>query len=51
MVVRQAVEQLIDLHYTIHMLGVPLDGTPWLFGDNKSIVTSLTIPHSSLNKH
>ena len=32
------------------MLGIPLDGTSWLFGDNKSIVTSLTIPHSLLGK-
>ena len=46
----QAVEQIINLHYTLCMLGVPLDGPSWLFGDNKSIVTSSTIPHSSLNK-
>ena len=33
------------------MLEVPTDGPSWLFGDNKSVVTSSTIPHSSLNKH
>ena len=46
----QAVEQIIDLHYTLQMLGVVLDGPSWLFRDNKSVVTSVTIPHSSLNK-
>ena len=46
----QAVEQIIDLRYTLRMLGVPIEGPSWLFGDNKAIVTSSTIPHSSLNK-
>ena len=46
----QAVEQIIDLRYTLCMLGVPIEGPFWLFGDNKAIVTSSTIPHSSLNK-
>ena len=45
---RQAVEQIIDLRYTLYMFGVPIDGTSWLFGDNKSFVTSSTIPHSTL---
>ena len=47
---KQATEQIIDLRYTIRMLGVPLDGPSWMFGDNQSVVTSSTIPHSSLNK-
>ena len=46
----QAVKQIIDLHYTLCMLGVPIDGPSWLFGDNKLVVTSSTIPHSGLNK-
>ena len=29
---------------------VPLDGPVWMFGDNKSVVTSSTIPHSTLGK-
>ena len=47
---RQAVEQIIDLRYTLRMLGMPINGNSWLFGDNKSVVTSSTIPHSTLNK-
>ena len=50
MVARQATERIIDLRYTLRSFGVPLDGPAWLFGDNKSVVTSSTIPHSSLSK-
>ena len=47
---RLAVEQIQDLRYTLRDLGVPLDGPAWLFGDNQSVVTSSTLPHSKLNK-
>ena len=47
---RIAVEQIIDHRYTLRMLGVPLDGPSWMFGDNRSVVTSSTIPHSTLSK-
>jgi hypothetical protein len=50
MVARQATEQIMDLRYTIRMMGIPLDGPAWLFGDNQSVITSSTIPHSNLNK-
>jgi hypothetical protein len=32
------------------MLGVPLDGKSWMFGDNESVVKSSTIPQSNLMK-
>ena len=47
----QAMEQIIDLCYTLCMLGVPLEGPSWLFGNIKSVMMSSMIPHSSLNKH
>ena len=50
MAVRQAKEQIIDLHYTLRMLGVPINRPLKLFGDNKSVVMSSMIPHSGLNK-
>ena len=50
MVARQATEQIIDIRYTLRMIGIPLDSPAWLIGDNQSIITSSTIPHSSLNK-
>jgi hypothetical protein len=45
-----ATEQIMDLKYTVRMMGIPLDGPAWMFGDNQSVITSSTIPHSSLNK-
>ena len=58
-----ATEQIIDLRNTLQYLGVPLvtmsqaslSGSTqpvpsYLFGDNRSVITSSTIPHSALNK-
>ena len=45
-----ATEQIMDLKYTVWMMGIPLDGPAWMFGDNQSVITSGTLPHSSLNK-
>ena len=50
MAARQATEQIMDLRYTLRMFGAPLDGPSWLFGDNKSVVTSSTLPHATLGK-
>jgi hypothetical protein len=32
------------------MMGIPIDGPSWMFGDNQSVITSSTIPESTLNK-
>jgi len=45
-----ATEQIIDLRITLRYLGVPIKSKSFMFGDNKSVVTSGTIPHSGLNK-
>ena len=50
MAARIAVEQIMDLRYTLRMMGVPLDGPAWMFGDNESVITSATIPASTLKK-
>ena len=50
MAARQAVERIQDLRYTLRSFGVPIEETAWLFGDNQSVVTSSTIPHSRLSK-
>ena len=47
---RLAVEQIMELRYMFVMLGVPIDGPTYLFGDNMSMVTSSTVPSSSLKK-
>ena len=47
---RIAVEQIMELRHTLMMLGIPIDGPAYLFGDNLSMITSSTIPSSSLKK-
>jgi hypothetical protein len=49
MVACTATEQIMDLRYTLRMMGVPIDGPSWMFGDNQSVITSSTTPESSLN--
>ena len=47
---RIAMEQVMDFRLTLRYLGVELDGPAYLFGDNQSVLTSSTIPHSMLSK-
>ena len=50
MAARIAVEQIMDLRYTLRSFGVPLDGPAWMFGDNQAAVAQSTLPHSTLQK-
>ena len=47
---RTCTEQVIDLRNTLRYLGVPVDPTSMMFGDNESVVNSASIPHSKLHK-
>ena len=47
---RIAINQIIDICISLQYLGVPVHSKSYLFGDNQSVVTSSTIPHSGLNK-
>jgi hypothetical protein len=47
---RTCTEQVIDLRNTLRYLGVPIREKSYMFGDNKSVVDSSTLPHSKLNK-
>ena len=47
---KTATEQVIDLRHTLRYLGVPIKTKPYLFGDNRSVVASSTLPHSTLGK-
>ena len=49
---RIAVELVMEIRYKLRMLGVPVEGPAWLFGDNLSMIKSTTIPSSTLKmKH
>ena len=47
---RTAVDQIIDICTTLRYLGVPIRDKSYMFGDNKSVVTSSTIPNSTISK-
>ena len=43
-------EQIIDIRQTLRYLGVPIKSKAYMFDDNKSVVTSSTVPHCLLSK-
>ena len=47
---RIATDQIIDLRYTLMYPGVPVRSKSYMFGDNKSVVDSASIPTSTLSK-
>jgi hypothetical protein len=47
---RIAVDQIVDIRLTMRYFGVPILGKTIMFGDNQSVVTNATVPHSQLNK-
>ena len=47
---RTAVDQIIDIRTTLRYLGVPIRDKSYMFGDNKSVITSSTIPNSTISK-
>ena len=40
----------MDIRQTLRYLGAPIGAKSSLFGDNRSVVTSATLPHSTLTK-
>ena len=47
---KTATEQIVDLRQTLRYLQVPIKSKAYLFGDNKSVVTSSMVPHSLISK-
>ena len=47
---RTAIQQITAIRTYLRYLGIPVKGETWLFGDNESVVTSSSIPHSQLSK-
>ena len=45
-----AIQQIADLRITLQYLGVPIERSAYLFGDNESVVKSSTLPQSQLSK-
>ena len=47
---KTATEQIMDIRQTLRYLGAPITTKSFLFGENRSVVTSATLPHSTLTK-
>ena len=47
---RIVTDPIIDLRHTLMYLGVPIRSKSYMFGDNKSVVGSASIPTSTLSK-
>ncbi|MEL6661061.1 MAG: hypothetical protein AAFR36_31715, partial [Bacteroidota bacterium] len=47
---RTATEQIMAIRITLRAMGVSIEEAAYLFGDNKSAITSATIPHSLWSK-
>ena len=47
---KTATEQIMDIRQTLRYLGAPITTKSFLFGDKRSVVTSATLPHSTLTK-
>ena len=47
---KTATEQIMDIRQTLRYLGAPITTKSFLFGDNRSVVTSATLPYSTLTK-
>ena len=47
---KTATEQIMDIRQTLRYLGAPIGAKSFLFGDNRAVVTSAALPHSTLTK-
>ena len=45
---RTATDQIVDIRTSLRYLGVPVHGKTIMLGDNESVVTNATMPHSKL---
>jgi hypothetical protein len=47
---KHRIKMLRGLRYKIRMMGIPLSGPTYIYGDNKSQVTNSSRPESTLNR-
>ena len=47
---RVAADQIIGNRQTLMAMGVPIEKSSWLLGDNQSVITQSTVPSSTLSK-
>ena len=47
---KTCVDMILDVQCTLRSVGVPLEESAWMLGDNQSAITSSTIPFPQLGK-
>jgi hypothetical protein len=47
---KQCCEYIRGLRYKLRMMGIPVEGHTYVFGDNQSVLANTSKPHSSLKK-
>ena len=47
---RTCIEQIVDLRNTLRYMGIPINDTSYVFGDNKSMIDTASFPDARLNK-
>eukprot|EP00804_Cyclotella_cryptica_P014224 CCRYP_005635-RA/>CCRYP_005635-RA protein AED:0.45 eAED:0.45 QI:0/-1/0/1/-1/0/1/0/94 len=47
---KHGIENLLGIHYKLRMMGLPIQGTSYVYGDNMSVVTHTSKPESTLKK-
>ena len=47
---KQCCEYVCGLRYKLRMMGIPVEGPTYVFGDNKSVLVNSSKPHSQLKK-
>ena len=47
---KQCTEYLRGLRYKLRMMGIPVEGPAYIYGDNQSVLANTTVPESALKK-
>ena len=47
---RIATDIILEIRYSLRMMGVPIDGPALMLGDNRSVILNSTVPSSVLKK-
>eukprot|EP00957_Ditylum_brightwellii_P170745 12996368-Ditylum_brightwellii.AAC.1 len=47
---KQCCEHICGLQYKLQMMGIPCEGSAYIYGNNESILANTTIPDSTLKK-
>ena len=50
MAMKTATEYIRGLRFKLRMMGIPVEGHTYVYGDNQSVLVNSSMPHSTLKK-